>query len=234
MGISDPSHLLLDFFGTIVDYSPSRTEQGYHRSHALVRQYGSPASYDEFLAVTDQAFGEIDDHHARTLDEFSMHDAASVILERLLPRPAQPAEIDGFVGSYLADWDQGVSHPAGMAELLAQLSKRYRLAVVSNTHHPALVPDHLAAMGVRQLFDAIVLSVEVGHRKPHPEIYRAALGRHGIGPEQALFVGDTFAADYAGPREQGIKALLIDPDRTAELPAEDRLVSLFDLGARQG
>lgn len=45
----------------------------------------------------------------------------------------------------------------------------------------------------------------------------------------ALFIGDTYRADYLGPREQGISALLIDPKGSAAIPEHDRLTSLFDL-----
>ena len=44
------THLLFDFFGTLVDYSASWTEQGYPRSHALVRSRGSDIQYERFLA----------------------------------------------------------------------------------------------------------------------------------------------------------------------------------------
>ena len=52
----------------------------------------------------------------------------------------------------------------------------HRLAVVTNTHHPTLVPDHLDAMGLSPHIDAVITSVEVGWRKPHPAIYEAVLG----------------------------------------------------------
>jgi putative hydrolase of the HAD superfamily len=44
-------------------------------------------------------------------------------------------------------------------------------------------------MGVRHFFDAVVLSVETGWRKPHPGISAVALDGLGIGPQQAVFVG---------------------------------------------
>lgn len=223
------SHLLLDFFGTIVDYSPSRTEQDYSRSYGLLRQFGAVLTYDAFLALGDEVFSAFDARSATDLSEFSMHDADAVILERALGRPAADRETDAFVDAYLQDWNAAVCYPAGMTELLRELAERYRLAVVSNTHSRTLVPDHLAAMGVAQLFDTVVLSIDVGHRKPHPAIYRAALEELDIDAGSALFIGDTYAADYLGPRRQGISALLIDPKGLAPVPDEDRLAALSDV-----
>lgn len=226
------THLLLDFFGTIVDYSPSRTKQDFSSSYDLVRQFGAAMSYDEFVALVDKTFDGFDARSAVDLAEFSMDESSAVVLGQALGRPAAVDEIAAFVETYLKDWNSAVVYPDGMAPLLRDLANRYRLAVVSNTHSPTLVHDHLQALGVSGLFDAVVLSVEVGRRKPHPAIYRAALDQLGVDAGAVLFVGDTYAADYDGPRQLGIRALLIDPRRSTPAPETDRLDSLFDLGDR--
>ncbi|HEY9290978.1 MAG TPA: HAD-IA family hydrolase, partial [Microlunatus sp.] len=136
--------------------------------------------------------------------------------------------------TYLQDWNAGVRYLDGIDDLLDQLSRRHRLAVVSNTHHLDLVPDHLKAMGVAQYFETIVLSIEVGHRKPHPAIYQAALDRLVVPATDTLFIGDTYLADYAGPRRQGIPSLLIDPARSQDVVDHDRLDSVLDLADRLG
>lgn len=226
------THLLLDFFGTIVDYSPSRTEQDYSSSYGLLRQFGASLAYGDFLTLGDEIFGAYEERSADDLSEFAMQEPSAAILESALGRPATSSETDAFVATYLEDWNSAVSYPDGMAELLVDLAGRYRLAVVSNTHSRTLVPDHLRTLGVAELFDAVLLSIELGVRKPHPGIYRAALDRLGIEPAAALFVGDSYAADYDGPRQLGIRTLLIDPGRSAPVPEQDRLAGLGDLGDR--
>lgn len=226
------THLLFDFFGTLVDYNPSNTEQDFSRSHRLLLNAGSASSYNAFLEVGRQAFADLDQQCAHALDEFSMHDGAMIIFEQLVGRPGTRGELDAFVDAYLRDWDSGVSYPDGIERLLRDLATDHRMAVVSNTHDPRLVPDHLTAMGVAELFDPVVLSVEVGRRKPHPEIYRSALDQLGAAPESALFIGDTYLADYVGPREAGLSALLIDPDRQAPITDSERIDSIFELPER--
>lgn len=232
MDSSKPTYLLFDFFGTLVDYNPSNTEQDFSSSHQLLKDAGSSISYDDFLELGRTAFGDLDGECSRSLDEFSMHDASKIILLEALGRSGTQQELDAFVERYLRDWDSGVSYPDGIDRFLCGLTADYRLAVVSNTHHPRLVPDHLTAMGVAGLFDTVVLSVEIGRRKPHPEIYRSALTRLGASPEAAVFIGDTYLADYVGPRKAGIHALLIDPTRSADIADDHRLDSVFDLPDR--
>jgi hypothetical protein len=63
-----------------------------------------------------------------------------------------------------------------------------------------------ARAGLTDLFDATVLSVQVGWRKPHPAIYRAALDQLGIFAADAVFVGDSYVALYVGPSLAGIRS----------------------------
>jgi putative hydrolase of the HAD superfamily len=216
--------LLFDFFGTLVDYSPSRTAQGFRRSHALVPHL----PYEEFLDAVDATFAAFDRRSDLDDSEFSMCEVASALLTSV----GATTDPGVFEITYLAEWQAGITVPAGLEGLLKDLRTRHRLSVVSNTHSPAMVPGLLASLGVADLFDAVVLSVDVGRRKPHPLIYRTALDRLGIAAGDAVFVGDSYPADYLGPSALGITSFLIDPDALADVPAHRRIGSVFDLPAR--
>ncbi|GAA1866955.1 HAD family hydrolase [Asanoa iriomotensis] len=213
------THILFDFFGTLVDY-----DDGHARTPVKSAAMASlPA--DEFLVRWDAEWMAWEARCAAAHREFSMLDVAGSFLP-----DASPADLAAFVDVYIAEWNAGVRYLPGLPALLSSLSQRFRLAVVSNTHEPDLVPGHLSAMGVAGLFDAVVTSVEVGVRKPAPSIYEVALSRLGIPASAAVFVGDNPSADYFGPRALGMRSLLIDPAaRHASVPPGDRLSSVFDL-----
>lgn len=221
--------VLLDFFGTLVDYSPSRVAQGYERSHQLLLDWEGELGYAAFLsrwsdiAAAFDAVSDLDDR------EFSMYELATEFLAEVLNRPATSDQVDQLVATYLDEWNTGVTAIAGVADTLADLAHDHRLAVVTNTHHPSLVPEHLAAMGVSRHIEVVITSVEVGWRKPHPTIYRAALEAMQADPTASTFVGDTRIPDYDGPRALGMHALLIDPSRQHDIPEEHRLDSILDL-----
>ena len=82
------------------------------------------------------------------------------------------------------------------------------IAIVSNTASPEwLLRPALERQGLVQRVDAIVLSSEVGKRKPHPAIFDRALAEVGVGAERALFVGDRLVADVAGASRAGMKTV---------------------------
>ena len=80
------SHLIFDFFGTLVRYSASRTAQGYPGSHALLRDAGCALDYAAFLALWDETASGFERDAERTLREFSMEDVCGAFLERALDR----------------------------------------------------------------------------------------------------------------------------------------------------
>jgi HAD superfamily hydrolase (TIGR01549 family) len=81
--------------------------------------------------------------------------------------------------------------------------------------------------------DAIVDSRTHGRVKPHPTIFRAALDRLGVQPEEAVMVGDSLEEDVEGARALGMRAILVDrDDRYPEV--EERLMQLFALPAALG
>jgi putative hydrolase of the HAD superfamily len=63
---------------------------------------------------------------------------------------------------------------------------------------------------IRSLVDSLVISSEVGFRKPHPAFYAAARAGLGLLPEQILWVGDDPENDVRGPNRVGFRGLLLD------------------------
>jgi putative hydrolase of the HAD superfamily len=107
-----------------------------------------------------------------------------------------------------------------------------RLALVSNCSNTTRgIVDRL---GFDQLFDTVVLSFELGVRKPDAGIYQAALAGIGAEPAEALFVDDQ-TAYCDGARALGIETRLImrptaDPAEGFAEPNGHRVIaSLIDL-----
>lgn len=83
-----------------------------------------------------------------------------------------------------------------------------RLVAVSNWD--CSLPEVLERVGIGELLDGVVSSAGAGARKPDPAIFQRALELAGVGPDEALHVGDTPEEDLEGARAAGIRALLLD------------------------
>ncbi|MFD1722007.1 HAD family hydrolase [Amnibacterium endophyticum] len=68
----------------------------------------------------------------------------------------------------------------------------------------------LAATGLGERFDPLVISGEIGLRKPDPEVFGVALHRASIGAHDAWYVGDNLWHDVAPARAAGLHAVWVD------------------------
>jgi putative hydrolase of the HAD superfamily len=64
------------------------------------------------------------------------------------------------------------------------------------------------------LFDVVIGANTIKQEKPHPDVFRHALKKLNVKPEEALFIGDNIDADYKGAEKVGIRALLIQRTET--------------------
>lgn len=103
--------------------------------------------------------------------------------------------------------------PAHYGPLLRRLARTHCLAVVSNFDYSPTALAIIDAAGVRDVFVAIVVSDQVGWRKPRPDIFRHALEATGAEPARTLFVGDKAELDVAGAHGVGMDAAWINPGR---------------------
>lgn len=104
--------------------------------------------------------------------------------------------------------------PPANAAALDALAAAAPLALVSNFDHGPAARALILRLGLDRWFSAVVISAEVGWRKPHPLPFTQALDALGIGPADALFVGDSLDSDVAGAQALGLRVAWIgDPAR---------------------
>ena len=125
-----------------------------------------------------------------------------------------PSGLDvALIDAHRRELAKAATFPAHHRPLLERLARRHRLAVVSNFDYTPTALSILEAAGVRELFAAIVVSDEVGWRKPRVDIFEEALRRAGADARGTLFVGDRADIDVAGAHAVGMGAAWINPGR---------------------
>jgi HAD superfamily hydrolase (TIGR01509 family) len=115
----------------------------------------------------------------------------------------------------------------GTREILQRLGRRYQLGVISNAD--GKIAAVLERSGIADCFRTITDSGLVGHEKPHPAIFEAALRSVDVAAEQSLYVGDIYSVDYQGATRAGMQAILFDlagAYRETDLPRVESLEEL--------
>jgi FMN phosphatase YigB (HAD superfamily) len=197
---------------------------------------------------------------ARSLEEVGRHwDRSWAEGTHLEPREGaemvvRALGVEGATGELVAEAfltagrEASLQLAPGVGATLAELEKRgVRLGIVCDVGFTAgeLLRDLLEREGLLGYFGGWAFSDEVGHYKPSPRIFEAALEALGAEPGAALHIGDLRRTDVAGAAALGMRTARYrgmhdDPDTSAGLEAEfvldahAELPSILDRLAQRG
>jgi putative hydrolase of the HAD superfamily len=101
----------------------------------------------------------------------------------------------------------------GAGQVLTQLKER-GLSVGVASNFDSRLRTVLAGISEFPRDLSIVVSAEVGWRKPAPEFFAAVVDAIGVSPNEILMVGDDEENDVAAARAAGLRAVLFEPTRT--------------------
>lgn len=119
--------------------------------------------------------------------------------------------------SALEAWWQHLTLDPEALDVLQNLRSRYAMGLVSNFDHPKHLRAVLEHHGLIQFFDAVVISGEVGIKKPDPRILVLALDSLRLKPESCIYVGD-IEDDERCALSAGMRAITIERRRKGEEP----------------
>lgn len=120
----------------------------------------------------------------------------------------------------LAEWRRSFNVPIGLchradgeaAEALRRARDLgLRVGVISNSNGSARRALEEAGLGA--YLDFVIDSSVVGVAKPDPRIFDLGLEAAGVGPDEMVYVGDSYFVDCVGARRSGLGAVLFDPGR---------------------
>jgi putative hydrolase of the HAD superfamily len=109
-------------------------------------------------------------------------------------------------------WELWPDVPLVMTELTRL---KIRLGVISNFDRRLF--EIFAHLGIRETYEHVIISSEIGVRKPAARIFKEAAQRFDVNVSEILHVGDEFESDFAGARAAGLDALLVD-HKESKLP----------------
>ncbi|MFC1900434.1 HAD family hydrolase [Chloroflexota bacterium] len=110
---------------------------------------------------------------------------------------------DTITEIYVRDYPKVNASVPGAIELVKELSGRFQIGVVSNGL-PDVQYQKLESMGISSFVSCVVLSEELGIRKPDPRIFHHAAGLLQRQPSDCLYVGDSYTSDVIGAKAAGM------------------------------
>lgn len=112
----------------------------------------------------------------------------------------------------------------GAEPFLRALKERGKVFLITNGT-PAAQYGRLEAVGLRDSFDGIFVSDEVGYAKPDVRFFSSVLLRAGIGRDSCIVIGDSLTSDIAGANASGICSVWYAPRGTEPQGARPNAVA---------
>ncbi|MHA1985202.1 MAG: HAD family hydrolase [Promethearchaeota archaeon] len=118
------------------------------------------------------------------------------------------ASIRKIVNNTINAWIKYVPLDPDAIPILEELKKNKCLALITNFDHPPYVYSLLSDMKLRNYFETIIISSEVGVKKPDPSIFSFALKGTNLKKNEVCYIGDS-KEDLEGARNAKIYPILI-------------------------
>ncbi|MCY4570939.1 MAG: HAD family hydrolase [Candidatus Poribacteria bacterium] len=200
--------IFFDLYGTLLVYGnmDAAWSDWLRELHKQLRWRGLTHSIESLAKTCDQFFGKSEPtprQHNLTVFEQRIQNLSFDLKLNLTPEDLKE------IASKIADaWQKHIPLDSEALHVLNTLHRSKKLALVSNFDHPPHVHSVLSKHGLTHFFDSVVISAEVGVKKPDPRIFDSALDRTGTEPKDVIYVGDT-EDDTKAARAAGIVPVLI-------------------------
>jgi putative hydrolase of the HAD superfamily len=99
----------------------------------------------------------------------------------------------------------------GAVNAIKNLSKKFSLGLITNGL-PDVQYRKVEAIGLKGMFSTVILSEEIGIRKPDPRIFHLAAQALNAQPDECLFVGDSYRNDVAGANASRMRSCWYNPN----------------------
>ena len=202
--------VIFDYIGTLVNcrgYSMADSEENLHSALVAEGFALEKTSFLQAYELTHKKYRKV------RYEQFREVTNSVWVCEALcnlgFKVSADDARVKTALNVFFQDFIDTLELRAGAKKLLAQTQPRCKLGLISNFTHAPVIYKSLRKLDLCKHFNAIVVSEEVGWRKPSPEIFQAALTRLQVRAGEVVYVGDSPIEDVKGAKEAGLTTIFV-------------------------
>jgi 2-haloacid dehalogenase len=197
--------LIFDADGTLFDFHLGETTalRMTTRTHGI--EY-SPHLHDVYAAISADLWGSFE------RGEVDLNRLRVERFERLFGELGIDSDPEAFNDEFMHDLGQQTQLLPGAEDLVRRMSSRCRLVLATNGI--AIVQrSRFARSSIREYFEDVVISDEIGVAKPQPEYMREVFSRMGHPlKSEVLMIGDSLSSDIAAGSGFGVDTCWVNPN----------------------
>lgn len=216
-------YIFFDLFDTLIDFDHSRLPQisvdgEKHNStsglvYEVFNNYYPDVSFDIFYKPFMETFFKFQEIKKKDNKEYPNQHRFKILLEKLNLnyKNNQNEMLNNMTEVHMSGLASATTFPQDNKKTLDYLKEKgYHFALISNFDYAPTAYRLLDQYGLTRYFNNIYISIEVGWRKPHKNIFQIALDECKITNEDVIHVGDNFYADIVGSYNLGIDSIWLN------------------------
>jgi putative hydrolase of the HAD superfamily len=202
--------IIFDFIGTLTNVKNYSLEDSKTKLYTAVVEAGFNISIESFLEAYSQSHEKYRVLRYQKLVEVTNAIWISEALNSLgFETNPRDMRIKAAVNVFFEDYLNSLELRPYVKRLLGKVSMEYKLGLVSNFTYAPVIYAGIRKLGINQFFNAVLVSEEVGWRKPCIRIFQEILRRLEVTAKETVYVGDSPLEDIKGAKSVGMKTVFV-------------------------
>lgn len=208
-------NFLFDLYGTLADiHTDEKKNELWEGLAAALNENDAQALRSEYLALCD----ELSKKRAHRFEEFDL----LYVFEKMLGfRGISKDKAPELARKFRVLSRERLRLFPCVKEMLAELKQSGAGVYLVSNAQSCFTRDELDELEISGMFDGIVISSEVGVKKPHSEIFDIALAKFSLCKDDCVYVGNDLHDDVLGANAYGMITVYIETEQSGKYPGLD-------------
>jgi putative hydrolase of the HAD superfamily len=202
--------VIFDYVGTLVTCGGYSMEASREKLYEALLAEGFQVEEDKFMSsyiLAHEKYRKVRyEQFKEVTNAVWVAEALSNLGFRVTP---EDSRIKAGLNVFFQDFIDSLRLREGAKKLLKQSGQQGKVGLISNFTHAPVIYKSLRKLGISEFFNVIVVSEEVGWRKPSALIFQEALKKLDVPPSHSVYIGDSPIEDIRGANQAGLKTVFV-------------------------
>ena len=202
--------VIFDYIGTLVNCRNYTMDDSKQKLHTALVAEGFDVAKDSFLKeynLSHEKYRKV--RYGQLREVTNAVWVAEALCNLGLKITVDDARVKAALNVFFQDFIDTLELREGAKKLVKQAKGQGKVALISNFTYAPVIYKSLRKVGLSEFFNVVVVSEEVGWRKPCGLIFQDALNRLQIKACEAVYIGDSPNEDIKGAKLAGLKTVFV-------------------------
>jgi len=202
--------IIFDYVGTLVNCVGYSMDVSKEKLYKALLDEGFDTAKEQFMQAYSKAHEKYRKVRYEQFKEVTNAVWVAEALESLGFRVTpEDSRVKLALNVFFQDFIDALELREGAKKLLKQAKAKCKLGLISNFTYAPVIYSSLRQLRINNFFNTVVVSEEIGWRKPSCKIFNDALKRLQVQADQAVYIGDSPIEDMKGAKEAGLKTIFL-------------------------